>query len=83
MKRVSIDDQEVTVRARVEKIDGFSAHADSDALVNFVEKNGEKVQKVFVAMGETGSSSFLAQRLHSELGVNAVVPESGKTYLLN
>ena len=39
--------------------------------------------KVFVAMGETGSSTFLAQRLHDELGVEAIVPSSGKSYILN
>jgi len=35
-----------------------------------------------VAMGETKSSSYLAQRIRSEVGVNAVVTEKNKEYEL-
>jgi len=80
IKKVVIDDAVVDVRAKVEKIDGFSGHADSNALVDFVEESQKTLQKVFVAMGEPRSSIFLAQRLKDELGVNAIVTEEGKSY---
>lgn len=83
LKRVVIGEKEVEVRARVEMIHGFSAHADSDALVKFVEPNKGSLKKVFVAMGEPGVSSFLAQRLRDELGVEALVPEKTKIYILD
>lgn len=84
VRKVIIDDQVVRVRARVENISGFSAHADSDALVRFVSHSKDTLKKVFTAMGEPKSSIFLAQRLRDELGVDAIVPERGKTYeLLN
>ena len=83
VKEVTIDNEQITVRAKVEKINGFSAHADSDTLVKFVEPNKDNLKKVFVAMGEPGSSQFLAQRLRDELEVDAIVPEANKTYLLN
>lgn len=79
-KSVNIDGKEIPLRARVEKIDGFSAHADSDTLVNFVSGSADTLKKVFVAMGEPKSSIFLAQRLRDELGVEAVVAEKGRTY---
>lgn len=81
-KKVLIDDKEVVVRAKIEKVDGYSAHADSNALVEFVSKTKDSLKKVFVAMGEPKSSIFLAQRLRDELEVDAVVAEKGKVYEL-
>jgi metallo-beta-lactamase family protein len=83
MKTVIIDEHKVSVRARVEKIDGFSGHADSNALVEFVNESASTLKKVFVAMGEPRSQIFLSQRLRDELGVDAVVAEKGKTYELD
>ncbi len=80
IKKVVIDDQVVEVRAKVEKIDGFSGHADSNALVEFAAESEKTLQKVFVAMGEPRSSIFLAQRLRDELDLNAVATEEGKSY---
>lgn len=80
MKKVVIDDGIVEVRAKIEKIDGFSGHADSDALVNFVSGSAKTLKKVYVAMGEPRSAIFLSQRLHDELGLDAVVTEEGKSY---
>lgn len=80
VKKVVIDDRVIEVRAKVESIDGFSGHADSDALVDFASASAKTLKKIFVAMGETRSASFLAQRLRDELDLNAVVAEEGKSY---
>ncbi|MEK7227588.1 MAG: MBL fold metallo-hydrolase [Patescibacteria group bacterium] len=82
VKSVIIEGKKVIVRAKVERIHGFSAHADSDALVKFVEPSRKTLKKVFVAMGEPKSAIFLAQRLRDELEVDAVVAEKGKVYEL-
>ncbi len=81
-KVVTIFGQQIPVHARIEKIDGYSSHKDSDHLVEFVEKTAKTVKKVFVAMGETGSSLFLAQRLRDYLGVQAFHPEEGEKVVL-
>lgn len=83
MKEVMINDHKVPVRAEIATIDGYSAHAGSDQLVEFASHSTDTLEKVFVAMGEPKSSIFLAQRLHDELGVEAVVPERGKKYELD
>lgn len=80
---VIIKDEKINIKAHVEHIDGFSAHKDSDHLVDFVEKSGEKLKKVFVCMGEPKSSIYLAQRIRDELGINAFMPERGKIYELD
>ncbi|MDE1874555.1 MAG: MBL fold metallo-hydrolase [Patescibacteria group bacterium] len=82
-KRVNVDGTDVSVHARIETISGYSSHKDSDHLVEFVSHAAPRVKEVFVAMGETKSSAFLAQRLRDELSVNAIVAEKGKEYSLD
>jgi metallo-beta-lactamase family protein len=79
---IKINGTPVQVRARIEKISGYSSHKDSDNLVGFVSHALPKLKQIFVAMGETKSSAFLAQRLKSELGANAILPERDRTYEL-
>lgn len=83
MKEVLIHDKKVPVHAHVVTISGYSAHAGSDQLVDFVSHSKGTLKNVFVAMGEPKSSIFLAQRLKDELGVEALVPERGKSYPLD
>jgi len=81
-KQIEIDGVNVPVRARIEMISGYSSHKDSDHLVQMVSDTAKTVKKVFVTMGEPSSSTFLAQKLHDELGVDAIYPERGKIYEL-
>ncbi len=73
-KVVRILHEDVPVRAQVRVIHGYSAHKDSDHLLEFVDSTKSTLIKVFVTMGETKSSLFLAQRLRDYLGVKAEVP---------
>lgn len=79
-KHVSIDGEKVTVKAHIESIFGYSAHKDSDHLVEFVSQSRKSIKKVFVVMGEPKASVFLSQRLHDEIDVEAICPERGKSY---
>ncbi len=81
-KKLRLRGQDVPVRASVRMIDGYSAHADRDQLVKFVEQGGEKAKKIFVAMGEEKSSLFLVQRLRDFLGVDAVAPAPGEEFTI-
>ncbi len=82
MKEVVIHEEKVQVRARIENISGYSAHKDSDALVDFIEKALGRLKKVFVVMGEPKSSLFLAQRLRDNFNIEVVVPEKGNKGIL-
>jgi len=76
---VKILGESVPVRAHLENIRGYSAHKDSDHLLEFVKGTADTVKKVFVCMGELKSSLFLTQRIRDYLGVEAVVPKAGET----
>ncbi len=76
-KEIKIFDKKVAVNAHVENIRGYSAHKDSDALIDFIADASDGLEKVFVTMGEPKASMFLAQRLKDYIGVSAVVPKKG------
>lgn len=79
---INIYGQHVPVRARVEHIDGYSSHKDSDHLIEFVENTADTVKKVFVTMGEPKSSLFLVQKLRDNFGINATAPMQGDSVTL-
>lgn len=77
-RKVEIDGEWVRVRAHIETVDGFSAHADRDDLFKFVEDS--KPGRVFVVLGETEAATFLAQRVSGFLNIPVDVPKEGEEY---
>jgi len=79
---VRIAGADVRIKAKVESLEGWSAHADRDQLLKFAEAAlaGKRIKTIFTAMGEPVTESFLAQRIHDYLGANAVVPDLGATW---
>ncbi len=78
-KKVMISGKEVQVNARVETISSYSAHMDSEDLINFANNSISTLKKVFVVMGEPFSSLFLSQKIQDNMNVEAVAPEEGQT----
>jgi metallo-beta-lactamase family protein len=76
-KEIYIHGNRVPLRARVVNIHGFSAHKDSDHLVEFVGSTADTLKKVIVVLGEPKSTYFLGQRIHETYSVPVVVPEKG------
>ena len=74
-KHVKIYGDDIPVRAKIEMIGGYSAHKDSDDLLEFVADTADTLEEVYCVMGEPKSSMFLAQRINDYLGVKATVPE--------
>lgn len=69
--------QDVTIKARIEKIRGYSAHKDSDNLVAFVRPMAPRLKKVFIILGELKSAAFLAQRITDTYEVPVSIPDKG------
>lgn len=76
-KEVYIHGNPVPLRARVVNIHGFSAHKDSDHLIEFVDSTKETLKKVIIVLGEPKSTYFLGQRIHEVYDLPVVVPEKG------
>jgi metallo-beta-lactamase family protein len=82
-KKVKLLGKEIEIKATVQTISGYSAHKDSDNLVEFISKSADQLQKVFVCMGETKSSLFLVQRIRDYLGIKAVAPDINEEVVLD
>lgn len=81
-KQIEILDQMIPIRAKIEHINGYSAHADQDDLVNWVKAminpGVQRPQKIFICQGEKGPASALAQRIKDNLGLPTAIPQMGE-----
>jgi metallo-beta-lactamase family protein len=66
------------LKAEVIKLNGFSAHADQDELLRFVQQSNLTIQKIAVVHGEEDQSLSFARKLNRE-GFSAFVPHFGET----
>ena len=77
---VRIFGDEATIRAEVETISGYSAHADRNELRAWVKRLGGPVRRAFCVHGEGPSLDAMAQILREE-GVPSVhVPKHGEGF---
>jgi len=77
---VKILGEEYPVRAEVETIGGYSAHADRNELLSWVRRLGGPIRRAFVVHGETAALDAMAKLLR-EAGVRDVrVPRHGETF---
>ncbi len=74
-KEVRIHGRWQLVRARIVQIQGFSGHADHDALMAWAGHFTAPPDQTFVTHGEEESSLALAEELRTTKGWNVTVPE--------
>ena len=80
-RQIKIHGEYVPVRADVVAFDAFSAHADSDELVDWAF-GASAPRTCYVVHGEEQASAALAERLHLVGGWTAVAPREGETVLI-
>jgi metallo-beta-lactamase family protein len=73
-RQVRIFGVERTLNARVEVINSFSAHADRDELMDFVERCGKELKGIFIVHGDEEQSLALAERITAQGYQGVVVP---------
>jgi len=74
-KEVEIFGERVPVKAQVRTIHGYSAHKDSDALLEFVANAGDSLKFVYSVLGEPKARLYLVQRIRDYLGIKAFAPQ--------
>ncbi|HEY5920280.1 MAG TPA: MBL fold metallo-hydrolase [Kofleriaceae bacterium] len=70
--------QYVQVRARIVQLEGLSAHADYNELVDWLRLSRIAPRQVFVTHGESAASDEFRRRLQEAFGWTARVPEIGE-----
>jgi len=74
------------VRAEVESLDGFSAHADQNDLMRYAHKSAEsgRLKTIFLVHGEHEAQETFAAKLRKELPkVKVEIPAAGQSFGLS
>ncbi len=78
-KQVRIFGDLFNVRARIESVNGFSAHADRSELLEWVASAHENLKGVFVVHGEEQAALSFAEALRASGGFTVTVPQPNQT----
>ncbi|MFZ6015064.1 MAG: MBL fold metallo-hydrolase RNA specificity domain-containing protein [Patescibacteria group bacterium] len=78
-KLVHILDEAIEVKANVVCIGGYSAHADQQMLIDWINTAPNPPGHVYCTHGEEDASAALATRITKDLGIPADVPRNGET----
>ena len=73
-KEIRIHGRNHTVKARITRINGFSAHADRNELFTWLTKLKKPPRKVFIVHGETKSAHQFGDYIREKTGWQVVVP---------
>ncbi|MFO0636424.1 MAG: MBL fold metallo-hydrolase [Nannocystaceae bacterium] len=79
---IKIHGDYIRVGARVERLDGLSAHADWHELVEWLASSPLHPQRVFVDHGEPAAADALRRRLVERFGWNVEIPHQGQRFSL-
>lgn len=79
---VQIHHQEVVVRARIEKLNALSAHADQGEIMQWLRLFKAPPKRTFIVHGEPTPQHVLAEKIRAELGWDVVIPHQAEEFEL-
>ena len=79
-EEVKLFGESIEVRARIEKIEGISGHADEAGLLKWVGSFMSDLQQVFVVHGDDEVCDQFAATVKDTFGIEAIAPYSGTSY---
>jgi metallo-beta-lactamase family protein len=82
LDEVPIFGQPYRVRARVEKLDELSGHADQKELLDWVVPATRTLKRIFLVHGEGDGQTLLASALRERFGMEVIVPARGQSFEL-
>lgn len=74
---------DIPVRAHMEKIDGFSGHADYREILAWLFAFNRPPEKIFLVHGEPEASEALGQHIREHFGWPYVLPREGQSFTLD
>ena len=73
----------IPVRCHVERVEGFSAHADWKAVIKWLEGLPNTPKMVFTTHGEPDAAEAMAGHIKDRFGWNVIVPQYEQTVELS
>ena len=80
---IKIHGKQIPVRARIENISGFSAHADYNEILAWLIGFNRPPLKTFIVHGEPDASAALAEKIREKLKWDVVIPEFEEAFELD
>jgi len=72
--------EEISVRAEIFTLDGYSAHADADDLINWLKSFQKKPNRIFLNHGEFEGQKVFAERIRNDFKLKVEIPELHQEY---
>lgn len=72
-KEVRILGENIQVRAEIDELQGLSAHADLNMLLDWVDNIKEKPKKIFLVHGEPDSTENLKKEIENRFNISTVI----------
>ena len=76
-KKINIYGEDVIVKAKVHTINGFSAHADQNGLIEWMSKF-KKLEKIFLIHGERDKQEIFQKEIERRLGKKSHIVKYGE-----
>lgn len=84
IKRVKIMGEEVNVKAKIYNLEGYSAHADRNQIVEWLQgMNRPKPCNIFIVHGEPDAAEAMACLIDEKIGVPFYIPDYGDSALID
>jgi metallo-beta-lactamase family protein len=81
-EEVKIHRQDIQVRARIEKVNALSAHADQGEIMRWLGGFRTPPKRTFIVHGEPPAQEALQARIQKDLGWDVVIPKMAETFTL-
>ena len=81
-KKVRIMGEDIAVKAKIHYLEGFSAHADKDQLLDWFKAMERRPQAFFVVHGEHDAAFSFAEELQRNLGTATAIPQYGDAVII-
>lgn len=76
-KKVRIMGEEISVKATIANLEGFSAHADKEQLINWLSNFKNKPANIFIVHGEQEMSEPFAALIAERFNISTYIPKYG------
>lgn len=80
--KVHVLGQEVLVRAKVDKLNALSAHADQGEILKWLGYFKQPPKKLFIVHGEPPAQQTLQAKIEQTLGWSTAIPSRGQSFQL-